>query len=242
MAMDPRELDDLLGAYALDAVDDVERRLVERYLTLNPRARAEVAEHREVATMLAFSGATAPDGLWDRIAASLDGPAPEPGPELSKVIPMVERRRRRSTPRSVLPWVAGVAAAALIAVGVVSVLDSSDVGDPIATAVEQARQQRETRTVEMVSPDGELRAEVVIDADGHGFFLGEELPALPRDRTYQLWGVIEGNVISLGVLGPTPSTELFTVKGDLAALALTVEQRGGVVSSSEEAFLLGEVV
>lgn len=241
MAMNPQELDELLGAYALDAVDDVERRLVERYLTMNPRARAEVAEHREVATMLAFSGASAPDGLWDRIAASLDGPAPAPGPELSKVIPMVDRRRRAA--RNVLPWVAGVAAAALVAVGVVSVLDDGDGGrDPIAAAVEQARQQRETRTVEMVSPDGELRAEVVIDPDGHGFFLGEELPALPRDRTYQLWGVIEGNVISLGVLGPTPSTELFTVKGDLAALALTIEQRGGVVSSSEEAFLLGEVV
>ena len=35
-------IDELLGAYALDAVDDDERRQVEEYLRTNPRARAEV--------------------------------------------------------------------------------------------------------------------------------------------------------------------------------------------------------
>ena len=50
------EIEELLGAYALDAVDDDERRVVEGYLATNPRARAEVQQHREVATMLAFTG------------------------------------------------------------------------------------------------------------------------------------------------------------------------------------------
>ena len=58
--------------YALDAVDDDERRAVEDYLAANPRARAEVQQHREVATMLAWSGMDAPEGLWDRIVDSLD--------------------------------------------------------------------------------------------------------------------------------------------------------------------------
>ena len=65
----PDDIEELLGAYALDAVDDDERRLVEAYLATNPRARAEVDQHREVATLLAFGGADAPEGLWDRIAA-----------------------------------------------------------------------------------------------------------------------------------------------------------------------------
>ncbi len=50
------ELDDLLGAYALDAVSPDEARRVEDYLAVNPKAAAEVREHREVATMLAFTG------------------------------------------------------------------------------------------------------------------------------------------------------------------------------------------
>src|SRR5204862_2371026 len=93
----PNDIDELLGAYALDAVDDDERRAVDAYLATNPRARAEVDQHREVATLLAFGAAAAPEGLWDRIASSIaemDADAPEPGPELAKVLPARPPRRR----------------------------------------------------------------------------------------------------------------------------------------------------
>ena len=78
------ELDELLGAFALDAVDPDERQAVEDYLRVNPRARAEVEEHREVAAQLAFEGGDAPAGVWSAIQASLDQAPPEiswlPGP------------------------------------------------------------------------------------------------------------------------------------------------------------------
>ena len=80
------ELDELLGAYALDAVDDAERRRVADYLEVNPRAAAEVQMHRETATMLAFTGMDAPDDLWGRIADEIAEQAPPPGPELAKVL------------------------------------------------------------------------------------------------------------------------------------------------------------
>ena len=47
---DSHDLDELLGAYALDAVSPEEADRVEDYLAINPRAAAEVREHREVAT------------------------------------------------------------------------------------------------------------------------------------------------------------------------------------------------
>jgi len=82
------ELDELLGAYALDAVDPDEARRVEEYLADNPRAAAEVQEHREVASMLAFSGATAPEGVWDRITGELEGvDAPAPIGQLAALLP-----------------------------------------------------------------------------------------------------------------------------------------------------------
>lgn len=67
------ELQVLLGAYALDAVDDDERDQVERYLEADPRARAEVESFREAASMLAMSGADAPSGIWDRIVGEIEG-------------------------------------------------------------------------------------------------------------------------------------------------------------------------
>jgi anti-sigma factor RsiW len=70
------ELQALLGAYALDAVEQEEAQAIERHLVGCPRCRAEVAEHREVAGVLGCTGSSAPVGLWDRIATSLAEPPP----------------------------------------------------------------------------------------------------------------------------------------------------------------------
>src|ERR1700737_5388485 len=58
-----RELEELLGAYALDAVDDDEREQVEAYLARTPEARSLAAEYRETAALLAHGGTEAPAGL-----------------------------------------------------------------------------------------------------------------------------------------------------------------------------------
>lgn len=69
-------IQELLGAYALDALERDEAEVVERHLEVCPRCRAEVREHREVAGLLGYAGQDAPAGLWDRIAASTQEPPP----------------------------------------------------------------------------------------------------------------------------------------------------------------------
>lgn len=65
------DYEQLLGAYALDAVDGAEAAAVDLHLLECPRCRAEVALHRETAGLLAHAGASAPDGLWNRISGQL---------------------------------------------------------------------------------------------------------------------------------------------------------------------------
>jgi anti-sigma factor RsiW len=98
-------IEELLGAYALDAVDDEERARVETYLDANPHARAEVWRHREVAALLAVGTERPPEGLWDRIAGALEETPPAPGPLLAKVMPMDRAPARRR--RGLLAGVAG---------------------------------------------------------------------------------------------------------------------------------------
>jgi anti-sigma-K factor RskA len=230
-AGDTYELDELLGAYALDAVDTDERRRVEDYLAINPRAAAEVQAHREVATMLAFTGMDAPDDLWGRIAGEIGELAPPPGPELAKVLSLDHHPRRRRI-SSVAPWLMSAAAAAVIVFVAIGLADSADAPDePLANAVEIARADRDSITTTLVADGSDVVAEAIIDQDGHGYVLARDLPTLPDDQTYQLWGVVEGgDVISLGIFGPNPEIETFTVDGEVAALAITIEQYPGVVS------------
>ena len=233
MSAEESELDELLGAYALDAVTDDERRRIDEYLLVNPRARHEVEEHREVATMLAWTGSSAPDGLWDRIAASLEETAPAPTGELASVMAFDRQRssgRGRSWGAKAAPWAFAAAAAVIAAVVTVAVLDT-DSQAPIDAAVAAARADRDSVVTELVRDDGTVGAEAIIDQDGHGYLIGEQLPELGADRTYQLWGVIDGNVISLGVLGNNPEVELFSAGAPVSALVVTIEQAGGVVSN-----------
>jgi anti-sigma-K factor RskA len=229
---DAYELDELLGAYALDAVDDVERRRVEDYLEVNPRAAAEVQAHRETATMLAFTGMDAPDDLWGRIADEIGEQAPPPGPELAKVLSMDDAPSRRRI-SAIAPWVVTAAAAAVIGFVAIGLADSAEApNDPMSSAVELALADRDSLTTTLVSDTSDASADAVIDQDGHGFVLGSDLPSLPDDQTYQLWGVVEsGEVISLGIFGPNPEVETFTVDGSVTALAITIEEYPGVISN-----------
>ena len=236
----PDDIEELLGAYALDAVDPDERRVVEAYLATNPRARAEVDQHREVATLLAFGGADAPEGLWDRIASSIEEQeleAPSPGPELAKVLPHQRRSRRRW-------WLGALAAAALVAIVGLSValVTKDDGSTSLASAYATAKADPANRIVTLKTGDT-TRATAVLEPSGRAFLEPTSLPGLAGDRTYQLWGVVEGESapVSLGVLGPNPGITMFGVGGNLQALAITEEKAGGVVQTEQTPEIVGTV-
>jgi anti-sigma-K factor RskA len=242
MADEHDPIDELLGAYALDAVDEDERRLVEEYLATDPRARAEVEQHREVASYLAFSGEAAPEGLWEQIAGALEEQAPLPGPRLARVLPA--RRRRWTT-----VVVAAAAAVLVVAAAVTAtwLLTDRDGSTSTATsAIEQAYGEAWSdpsgRRAELRSDAQAFTADAVVLPDGTGFLAATSLPALPDSETWQLWGVYgDGDVISLGVLGSRPQIQAFTASDDLTALVITREQAGGVQASTTGAVLTGQL-
>src|ERR1700722_15762202 len=83
-----REIEELLAAYALDAVDVAEAAMVEAHLDGCPLCRAELDGYRETAAALGTPPAPPPAAaaadrtdapppeLWDRIAVSLAATAP----------------------------------------------------------------------------------------------------------------------------------------------------------------------
>ena len=111
----PEELDALLGAYALGAVDDDERAQVEVYVAEHRAAAAELEQLQDAAVWLAVSGAPASRDLWDRISAATK---PEPPP-----LRLPDRRRASSstwfTPRRVLALAAAFVFVIAVGIGVV---------------------------------------------------------------------------------------------------------------------------
>lgn len=234
---------ELLGAYALDAVEGDEREAVELHLRECRACQIEVAEHRDTISFLGPAPLRAPDGLWDRIAGSLEESPPPL--EMPPVAPLsAERARRRSTGGR---WKIGVAAAAAAVVAVIGSLSYRVVDDVrridrmeaeapagrLDAAISAARDDPSARQVEMRTGDGRLAAEAFVLADGTGYLVPTDLPAIGPERTYQLWAVVGPSKISVGVLGPAPGRSAFKAAGDVSALAITEEPAGGVVVTDQ---------
>jgi anti-sigma-K factor RskA len=241
------ELDELLGAYALDAVDDDERREIEEYLSRSPRAREEVRLHRETATFLAYGGAPAPDGLWDRIAGSLEEQPPAPGPSLAKVLPA---GRPHGRTRWVVAALGAVAAAVIAVLGVRVVQQGRHIDriekqlalSPLDAAAAQALASPTSQQAQMAAPDGTVLATAVVEQSGVGYFIGKNLPALPSNRTYQLWSVKpDGSVVSLGLLGTDPKVAPFHTDSSTTVLAITNEVAGGVPVTAQKPAAVGKL-
>lgn len=230
------EISELLGAYALDAVSPGEAEEVEYHLEECPRCRAEVGEHREAAAMLAHAGAAAPDGVWDRIAASLtDAP-----PQLDLApVRSIHSSRRRVSARAVMTG-AAVAAAVFAVLGVQIVRQEHRISS-VAAQVSHRGGEPGARRIDLASADGQITAEAILLRDGQGYLVRHNLPTLAADQTYQLWGVVGNHTLSLGLLGSDPGVVAFAGVGQVRGLAVTAEQSGGVTVSRNVPIMQGPV-
>ncbi|WP_407320442.1 anti-sigma factor [Isoptericola halotolerans] len=227
-----RDAWDLLPAHALDAVDDLERRAVERLLADDTEARRALDEYREVVAAFAVESeppAHVRAAVMERISAPVaDGGAPAgddgAAPAGAEVVDLASRRRR---------WgVLAVAAAAVFAVAVPTTV-------AIQATVEQNRLQEQADTVAEMMADPSatlLRSDVtgggyatVLAAGDDFLFSAGDLPDVGDESVYQLWLVgAEGGVTSAGLLEPQDG-EVEQLVSDVSGvgLAISVEPEGG---------------
>lgn len=252
----PAELDELLAAYALDAVDGDEREQLDEYLERSDAARRELAELRETATMLAHEGgAPAPDDLWTRIEDAL---AVEP-PRL--VLPLGPARAERGerVRRGLVAKVAvGMAAASAVAASVTAVLLTDEMSrqedrlDEVAASVAHegmrsaaaaAAADPRSRMLELDSSTSEATATVVAMPDGTAFLMGHDVPRLTGDRTYQLWTMTgdpaDPDLLPTAVLGRSVDVAMFHAPEGSLGFLVSEERAPGVPAPARGAVLEG---
>lgn len=213
----------LTGAYAVDAVDDLERAAFERHLAECEDCRDEVASLRETAALLAESTAVAPpSSLRDSVLSEIAQVRPLP--------PVVAPSRRGA-------WFPLLVAAALVAIlGVGAALwqpwAPSDTGPGEGGSLTAAEQVLQAPDAESVSVDlGEAgRATLTRSKSLHRAVLRtEDMAAAPSGRVYQLWLQQQGELVSAGLMRSGGNQEII-LEGDAAtasAAGVTVEPDGG---------------
>ncbi|KRF16483.1 anti-sigma factor [Nocardioides sp. Soil797] len=232
----------LVGAYAVDAVDDVERELFEQHLAECADCRAEVDSLRETSALMAETVATPPPpALRDRLLADIKTVRPLPpevvpagieaaGAEASSgtvEVTSLESRRRRRFPA----LLAAAAAVVVIGGGATAVLQPWD--DQTTQQVSATQQVMNADDAKEVSVDlpGGASAEVVRSTSlGKAVLVTHDMPDAPEGKVYQLWlQSPEGTMVSAGLM-PRGADQQVMLEGDAGsatAAGITVEPAGG---------------
>jgi len=235
---------ELLGAYVLDAVDDIDRQRVERLLASDSSARDQVERLRVVADKLGEASASvAPPQLWESIHSEINSALPiAPNSGFAEPASISSSKQFRRPNKTFL------AAAAVLAVFVIGgaifagLRQGNNVPDTIAAMTAMANDAASkpgSRTGFLSDPDQTMKVQVVADAQGHGFLMTDPLPALPENETYQLWAANNGTMISLGMLGSNPEMSLVPIDPSVTELALTREPMSGSISPTSDPMATG---
>ncbi|MBA3553807.1 MAG: anti-sigma factor [Gemmatimonadales bacterium] len=232
-APEQETLQDLAAAYALGALSPDEAGRFEAFLAGSVEAQREVAEYRDVAALLALSGADA-----------------EPGPGLRERVVGRARRPEPATYRRRSPLLWGALAASLLAAlglgaGMVSVRGEAVRLRALVDSTSATLAAREATLDAIFSPGVRMfQLTAAGDPDpGIQFFWdrvrnrallhGFQMRPVPQDRAYQLWFIQGGKPVPSVTFKPdagghaiVPQVEV-PAGGDITAAAVTVEPEAG---------------
>lgn len=249
------EAAELLAAMALDALDTEAHAHVEEHILTCTECQRELDSLREVASALGNTYEAPPEGLWSQIATRLyeTDPTDAPSPpvflgDFDPARPSDVRRSRRA--RGFLLTASLAAAAAIIALGLtlssansrVANLEQALAGNG-HNGVASALATPGHKIVTLSGSGHQVLASLVLLPDGRGYLVTSHMPALPSSETYQLWGVVNGSPVSIGVMGSSPHAVAFTVATAPAPtkLGVTIEPAGGSLTPTNGMIASGVV-
>lgn len=246
---------DLLGPWALNAVDDLERAAVERAIASDEHLAAEARQLRETISRLAEADAEEPpESLRDAVLEQIRSQTPhtgagagssargvwhqrpqagqnhDPGQSEGDELAALRRRRR---------WQALAAAAAIViaaAVPTAIALDQADRADQAELQAGQAQENAEQLSQALMDPAAEFVSDelpdgsrgVAVLGEDSALFMASDMTEL-QDQDYQLWVLHDDEAISAGLLS-WDDGELSAQVEDFpagGALAVTAEPIGG---------------
>ena len=211
--MERELIHDLAAAYALDALDDDERREFEEHLSRCEQCAERVQSLRDTAAALAYvpEGPAPPPALRERVLQRVHEQ------RRGNVVPL---RRRIALPAAVSFAAAAAAAAIVLAAWASSLSSSLDrktaiarvLGDPAAAQIELGVSSR-----------------VVVGSSGEAVLVSRLAPA-PAGKTYELWVITGGTPRPAGLFADGARSSPVLLRRRVASgarVGLSIERSGG---------------
>ncbi len=218
---------ELAAAYALGALDPVEREEFEEHLRRCEACREEIETLQAAAASLAFATELppAPEGLRDRIVEAAVAERPV-------VVPF----RRRM----VIPAIAAAGVAATAALAIWAATLSGDLGRERSARSADARALAilaapDSRAVSVAGADGQL----VVAPSGAAALVVRNLPEAPSGKAYEIWVIDASGPAPAGLFDGGPSSVVALSRPVPAGtrVAVTLERAKGADAPTGELLL-----
>ena len=229
----------LAAAYALDAMDERERAAFEAHYGSCEICHTDVQEFRKTLTQVAGSLATpAPMTLKDRVLAEVAVTR-----QLSPLVTPISLQQRRA--RSWAPMLAVAAAMVFLVVGVV-VLNGRSTPDAFSADLARVMEQPDSQVLTLENNSGTDGSFKVAWSStlGEAVLIGENLPAAPDDKAYELWLITPDESMAMYVLDPAEDGNVhrrFEAPQDPSAWAITVEPKAGTPTATGDIIFIAQV-
>ena len=224
----------LSGAYAVDALDDLERAQFERHLAECPACRAEVESLQEAASLMAETVLEEPPaGLRDWVLADIATVRPLP-PVVAPAHAVRERRR----------WFPGLVAAAAVVtalgVGGAIVQPWDDETSQAPSVIDQVLAADDVESWTQDFPDGSSATLYRSASLNKAVVQTTGMAEAPSGKVYELWLQHDDDMVAAGFMpaGPDNTVPLSGDPGTAQGFGISVEDAGGARSGEPE----GEVV
>jgi anti-sigma factor RsiW len=218
------EIHALSGAYAVDALDDIERAQFERHLAECAECRAEVASLRSTAGLLAETTAIdPPEGMRERVLADIATVRPLPPTVGTGAAP---RRRFR-----LAPLVAAAAVIAAVGAGGIVVAEpwADDTPQIQVSAVDRVLQAEDAERYTQAI-DGAEATLVRSPSLNQAVLVTKDMAPPPEGKVYELWLDHKGvGMVPAGLMAQGGEQQIL-LEGDPATAlgaGITVEPAGG---------------
>lgn len=218
-ALDHDRLRELLSVYAIDAVSEEERELVDVHLRQCPECREELAGYLEALVQLTDPDpAPADRATWEGIRRRLstDGAGRDAS---ARVVPL----RRRAFPA--IAAAAAVAACSVLVTLVVTERGGSGTPTVSAPIVSAEPSAQLAGSVKLFDPDS---------SDGHVVLRLRNVPDAPAGHHYEVWVLRPGEgaeMEAIGAFTPTDGRASLTLPlpgpGEYVALDISIQENAG---------------
>lgn len=233
--MNDPDIHALSGAYAVDAIDDLERVRFETHLDQCAACREEVASLQESAAHLGDATASAPPpALRGRILDEIRTVRPLPpetgtGAGAGAANEVIEtapspRRTRGWRPLLVAASLAGILGLGAVVVDQVTGDDTTQT----VTAADRVLAAADAVSVSAKLPHGASARVVHSASEGKAVLLTSNMPAPPEGKVYELWLQHDDTMVPAGLMEDGSGKVLFEGDPNTAqAAGITIEPAGG---------------